>query len=444
MNTNKRRGRRRLLLLALVLALAGLFAAAPARAADTRSGDQVVIGRSEVINDDLYVAANSVTVDGTINGDLVAVGSQITINGTVKGDVLAAAQGIAINGTVNDDVRAAGQAIVLGPSARVAGDLAIGGLSLESKAGSLVQGDLLIGAYQALLAGQIGRNIWGGMDRAELHGSVGGNLDIAVSGDDSVSGMQFTPVGPVAIPTVHPKLTVADSARVGGRLVYESSAEATIAPAAQIAGGVAYNRLTAAQPAVPAPSIPGLPYLRRLVGLLLIGLLLLWLAPAWTRRLADSVEAQPLPDLGWGLVAFVGFVAAVAAILVLTIVLAIALGFLMLGGLVALIVGLGLLANAALVIGYIAFVGYVAAIVVAFMAGRWLLRKTQPAWAEQPIVPLALGLIVYVALTAIPWLGTLIGLLVTLLALGALWDWGRVTIGRQRPRATPVVGLQPA
>jgi hypothetical protein len=127
MNTYKKSGSRSIIILAILLALVGLFAAAPARAADTRSGDQVVIGRGEVIEDDLYVAANSVTIDGTINGDLVAVGSQITINGTVKGDLLAAAQGIAINGTVNDDVRAAGQAIMLGPSARVAGDLAMQG-----------------------------------------------------------------------------------------------------------------------------------------------------------------------------------------------------------------------------------------------------------------------------------------------------------------------------
>jgi cytoskeletal protein CcmA (bactofilin family) len=444
MNTRKQMQHRPILILALLLALVGLFAAAPARAADTRGGDQVVIGRDEVISDDLYVAANTVTIDGTLKGDLVAVASQVTINGTVMGDVLAAGQAIIINGMVNDDVRAAGQAIMLGPGARVAGDLAIGGMSLENRAGSVVGGDLLVGAYQTLLAGQIGRNVWGGMNRMELHGSVGGNLDIAVSGDAGVSGIAFSPAGQTPIPTVHPNLTVADSARIGGKLIYESSAEATINPGAQVAGGIMYNRLPAAQPATPAPSIPGLPYLQRLAGLLLIGLLLLWLMPTWTRRMADRVEAQPLPSLAWGLVAFVAFMAAVIAILVLTIMLAITFGYLTLGSLVALIVGLGLLINAALVISYIAFVGYVAAIIVAFMAGRWLLRKTQPAWAEQPIVPLVIGLLLYIALTAIPWLGTLIGLLVTLLALGALWNWGRAMIERQRPTPQPMVGLQPA
>ena len=160
--------------------------------------------------------------------------------------------------------------------------------------------------------------------------------------------------------------------------------------------------------------------------------------------MADSVEARPLPNLLWGLVAFVAFVAAAITILMLTIALAIALGYLTLGGLAALIVGIGLLIDAALVIGYIAFVGYAAAVVIAYMAGRWLLRKVQPAWAERPIGPLAVGLILYSILTAIPWLGTLVGLLVTLLALGALWDWGRATIQHIHPTPTPVVGLQPA
>jgi cytoskeletal protein CcmA (bactofilin family) len=435
---------RPIIILAVLLALVGLFAAAPARAADTRGGDQVLIGSEEVIADDLYVAANTVTIDGTVKGDVVAIAGQVTINGTVEGDLLATGQGVVINGVVGDDVRAAGQAIMLGPRARVAGDLVIGGMSLENQSGSVVEGDLLIGAYQALLAGRIGQNVRGGMNRLELRGAVDGDVDVGVSGNDTVSGLRFQPAAQTPIPAVPPNLTIADSARIGGKLLYQSSAEAAISPAAQVAGGIAFNRLTAAQSAASAPSIPGLYYLRRFAGLLLVGLLLLWLLPAWTRRMADSVEARPLPSLAWGVVAFVAFVAAVIAILIFTIALAIAFGYLTLGGLSALVIGLGLLANAALVLGYITFVGYVAAVVVALMAGRWLVQKAQPAWAELPLVPLAVGLVLYVALIAIPWLGPLVGLLVTLLALGALWEWGRATIQRGRPSATPVVGLQPA
>jgi hypothetical protein len=425
----------------VVLLLLGMLAA-PIRAADTRGGEQVVIGRDEVINDDLYVAGSTVTIDGIVKGDVVAMASQITVNGTIEGDLLAAGQGVLLNGRVGDDMRAAGQAIVLGPSASVGGDLAVGALSLENQSGSAVNGDLLAGAYQALLAGQIGKDISGSLDRMELRGSVGGNVDIAINGDASASAVQFSPAGQLPIPTVHPNLTLADSARIGGKLTYTSKAEASLSPSAAVAGGIAYAPAPAAAPAT--PSLPGLAYLQRLAGLLLIGVLLLWLMPAWTRRMADSVQQRPLPSLAWGLVALAALAGAVIVILILAIALAVLFGYLTLGGLAALAVGLGMLVNAMLVIGSIAFMSYVAQVLIAYTAGRWLLQKTWPAWAERPIAPLVAGLILYIILRAIPGLGTLVGWLVVLLALGALWEWGRTTFRRIRPTPAPVVGLQAA
>ena len=87
MNTFRTTSIRPLIIVAVLLALVGLFAAAPARAADPRGGDQIVIGRDEVVADDLYLVGNTVTIDGTVKGDLVAFASQVTINGTVEGDV---------------------------------------------------------------------------------------------------------------------------------------------------------------------------------------------------------------------------------------------------------------------------------------------------------------------------------------------------------------------
>jgi cytoskeletal protein CcmA (bactofilin family) len=341
MNTVRKLWGRRLLLFGLLAALIALFAAPLARAAEVRGGEDIVIGRGEVIEGDLYVAANSVTVDGTIKGDLVTVASQVTVNGTVEGDLLAAGQAIVINGVVRDDARIGGQAILLGPAAQVDGDLAVGGLSLENQSGSVVRGDLLIGAYQALLAGDIGRNINGGLNRMELRGAVGGDVDIGIGSDTDPSAVQFSPAGAIPIPRVGPRLTVADSARIGGKLIYHSSTEATLNPSSPIAGGVTFDPLPAQPPAQPV--IPGLSYLQRFASLLLVGLLLLWLAPAWTRRLADTVEEKPLPSLGWGLVAFFAFIAAVLAVLVLMIALAVLLGWLTLGGLVGMTIVVGLL-----------------------------------------------------------------------------------------------------
>jgi hypothetical protein len=293
-----------------------------------------------------------------------------------------------------------------------------------------------------MLTGQIGKDINGSLDRLELRGTVGGNVDVVVNGDAGASAIPFSPAGQLPIPSVQPNLTLADSARIGGRLMYTSNAGASLSPSATVAGGVNYTSAPAATPA--APSLPGLAYLQRLAGLLLIGVLLLWLVPVWTRRMADSVQKRPLPSLAWGLVALAALAGAVIVILVLAIALAILFGYLTLGGLAALSVGLGMLVNTMLVIGAIVFMSYIAQVLIAYTAGRWLLQKAWPAWAERPIVPLVAGLILYIILRAIPGLGTIVGWLVVLLALGALWEWGRTTFRRIHPTPAPLVGLQAA
>jgi hypothetical protein len=72
-----------------------LFTFAPtALAFEFREGDTVVIGAGEVVEDDLYVGANTFTLDGTVKGDLIVFGSTIEINGTVEGDLIAAGQSV--------------------------------------------------------------------------------------------------------------------------------------------------------------------------------------------------------------------------------------------------------------------------------------------------------------------------------------------------------------
>src|SRR5512136_227390 len=140
----------------LTLFALALFIIVPAASAyDGRSGPQVVIGKDEVINDDLFAGGNTVTVDGTINGDLVAAGKTVVVNGKVTGNVIAAGSTVTVNGEVGHDVLAAGAVVTLGPGARVAHTAYTTGGSVESQAGSQIGGSLLIGAGQGLVSGQI-------------------------------------------------------------------------------------------------------------------------------------------------------------------------------------------------------------------------------------------------------------------------------------------------
>src|ERR671910_2309946 len=227
----------RLLVVAGLALLVGLITASTAWAVETRSGDSVVIGPDEVLEDDLYVTANNVVIDGTIRGDLVAFGQSITVDGTVEGDLIAAGRSVEIRGMVEDDARIAGQTLLLGEGAEVGDDLIAAGFSLQNVPDSAVGGTLLYAGYQALLQGIVGEDVNAAANGLELGGEVGANVDAEVDGEDG-GPPPFLFAPQADLPTVDPGLTLTDSATVGGDLTYESSTEARIDPQAQIEGEV--------------------------------------------------------------------------------------------------------------------------------------------------------------------------------------------------------------
>jgi len=426
-------------LVSLVLVLASGVFAASAWAIETRGGENVTIGPDEVVEDDLYVAADTVTVEGTVRGDLVAVGGTVRVNGTVEGDVISAGQTVIVNGTVEDDVRIAGQALLIGEDAQIADDLIAAGYSLESEPGSTVGGELLYGGYQALVAGDVEENIRGGMTAFELSGEAEGNVNVEVDGAGAQPmGGRFAPGAPaVSIPKVEPGLTLTDTARVDGDLRYESSSRGDIASGAQIGGDVAYEQRPAeeVQPAQTGASAVLLESLRRFVVLFLIGLLLVWLAPGLVRGVAETVRSQPLLSLGWGVLDFVIVVVAGPLVLAATILLAIVFGLITLGGLIPAIISIGVLTNAVLAVAFLISVFYLAPVVVSFLGGRMLLGQFQPDRASGRVLPLVVGIVLYVILRAIPILGAAVALAVVLLGLGALsvWAWRTVRGGATTP-----------
>jgi cytoskeletal protein CcmA (bactofilin family) len=419
-------GRRQWLLVGIVL-LVALVAVPSARAADTRSGDQIIIGANDVVNDDLYAFANTVTIDGTVKGDVIAFAQQVTINGTVEGDLFGAAQVITIRGTVNDDARIAGQVVMLDSNARVGSDVLAASYSLEQKSGSTAGGDMYYAGYQALVAGSIGRDLVGAAQALAIRGTIARNVSVDVGGDQAPpqATSYMAPV-PIAIPVVPPGLTVDETARIGGQLSYRSRVPANIHAGARVEG-----RVIQAAPPVAATRTSAergildvaIDNLRRLLALLVVGLVLLWIVPGLTRNLANTVQDRPLPSLGWGIVALVVFFVAVVAIVLVTIILAVILGIVTLGDLVPLILGLGALVDAALIVGFLIFVSYIAEVVVSYLIGRWLLERIRPGLGSGRVLPLVTGLVLFVILTAIPVLGGVIGLIVDLLVLGALWIW---------------------
>jgi hypothetical protein len=179
------------------------------------------------------------------------------------------------------------------------------------------------------------------------------------------------------------------------------------------------------------------------VVLLLIGLLLVWLAPRLVRGGADTVRSQPLLSLGWGVLDFLIVGVLVFIVLAATILLAIVFGLITLGGLIPAIVSIGVLTDAVLVVAFLISVSYLAPVVVSYLGGRMLLGQFQADRATGRVLPLVIGILLYVILRAIPIVGAVVAVIVVLFGLGAIsvWSW-RTLRGAGASTPPPAVGTE--
>jgi len=419
-----------------LLALLLLTFTTPALAFDGRGGDNIVIKAGEVIEDDLYVGANTFVLEGTIKGDLIVFAQSITINGTVEGDLIAAGQAVVINGTVTDDARIAGAGLQLGSGASIGGDLVAGGASLEAKSGSRVDGELVAGAGQALLAGLVAKDVLVGTSALELRGEFAGDMQAYVDiteGTESNPPMNMYMTNmPISLPSVQPGFTITDEARIAGDLTYSSTIDLTF-PSTAVGGEVKrIEPVTGPEAVRPAPPAPtekavtwSLDLLRTIITLILFGLLLGWLLPSFMKNLMDKLQAQPAASLGWGIVAYAAFFFALLLTVVAMIIGGVVFGFLTLGGITGTIIWVGILAIFELIVAFVLITAFLTKILVGWLSGRWIITRLNPALAEHRFWPLALGVAMVALVIALPFVGWLFGLIVMFLGLGALWIWGR-------------------
>lgn len=396
-----------------------------ALAFDGRSAEKIVIPADEVVNDDLYLGATEIIVEGTINGDLMAAGQTVIINGKVTGDLFVAGNSVTINGEIGDDVYAAAAAVTLGPSAKVADDVFSAGASVETRSGSEIGGSLLIGAGQSLVVGDVIENLYSGTANLRLEGTVGGDATIAVgSSENTWDPSDFRGSSNPPMPAVPSGLTFGPEASIAGALEYTSPEVVDIS--SSVTTDVVHKlppvdqELSREIVRETASTSFVFNLMRRMVALLLIGLLLAWLAPRWITRIAEMVESRPLPSLGIGLVGVVAAPVLFFTALGVIILLAVIFGLLTLGGLtgLTLLTGFPLLGLA--FIAFIFVISYLCQSVAAYLAGRWILNKVQPELNDKVYWPLLLGLVILALLFAIPVAGGLLQFLVVLAGLGAI------------------------
>lgn len=408
----------------------------------------------EKINDDLIITGNNVILDGTVNGTVIAAGNRVIVNGAINGDlfmfgsdVILAESGkvtgnlfgtgryIEVRGNVGGSMFGSSASLLIGNNAKIERNVYYGGYSLESMAGSSVNIDTFVGVYQAILNGEIRRNLRASAQALEINGSIGGDAVVDVSSPESGdTGMWFTPMQPGLPPAIRPGLRISSQAVIGGDLKYTSPTDQSSAIQGRPAGQIIYQTPVPAEtnqkffPSQPPRGIFAVPLvkaivnlLRNLITLLILGGLVLWLLPNFFQRTVDEANRQPLASTGVGLLSLLG--GYTGSILVGAVIFGVGILFslITLGGLSNAIFGIGFSSLAVFIAALTLLVTYGSKLVASFWVGQLLMRQIAPQAQNPRLWALLAGVLIYVVLRAIPILGWVVGLLATLLGLGALW-----------------------
>lgn len=372
-----------------------LFLAPSVRAKVISSEKEVVVEEEEVIDDDLFVAGESVTIEGIINGDLYAAAGNIKISGTVNGDVIAAGGMLEITGEIKDDVRIAGGNINI-QGASIGDSLTVAGGNVNVEEGSTVGGGMLFGAGSININTDVTRGVMGGGGSVKIDGSVG--KDVYVGAE---------------------QLTLGPNADVAGDLTYSAEKEARLLKTATVSGRV--RHILPSQKKVTAEITK--PELAETVGkkfkfglklwsylsALVVGGLVLYLFRKPSQQIVSSLEKNWLANLGWG---FILIIIALPAFIML------------------MITGIGL--PLAVILGLLFVIDlYLSKLVVGMALGRKL-ESFLPKQKISVYLSFALGLAFYYLLSSLPILGGFVKLMALLLGLGALFSYKKSQLLKNR------------
>ena len=388
--------------LCLVITLVAFLAVAVSGAAFSAelANDEIYrVAAGEVVDDDLYVLASEIYIDGTVRGDLIAGAQYIEIGptGTIEGDLWASGASIVVQGAVLDDLRAAAAGVeisgLVGDDAFLTGGGGQFDFPVRTGAPSIatglrisgeIGGDAFVFAGGADISGVIAGDFSGAMGTLDLAGVIGGDADVNAA-----------------------EFRIGDAARIGGLLKY--SAPEQLEFPAGVTRDIEFD-----QPAAESAdgSIVGaaIRWILRtaaiVIGVAILGWLLFRFKPNTLVRPAAAIRANPVETGLFGLIAAVLLIFIPIASTVLVIFTAAFWGVIP-----AVAMFIFLVAAAALVWFF-----------SPLLTGYWLGEKIGERLGADhaPVTLLLMGALLIVILGRIPILGWVVYLLSFVLALGGL------------------------
>ena len=337
------------------------------------------LAAGEVHDGTLLAHGDAVTIEGIVEGDLLAFTRRLVLRGEVRGSLITIARDAEITGVVT------GTAVVAGRSGRISGRIGgnlygYGGEHLDVEPSARLERDVAAGGEAVRIEGAVGRDLFAAGDEVEIRGPVGRNVHAWAE-----------------------SLRLLDGARVGGDVdaILPRGEQVEVAAGASVAGEVGSRTQMGHRgrgfAALADPRTYAWMALHVGAGLV-VGLALCALLPglfagrlqtggAFFRSLAIGLAGLVLPPIA-------------ACLLALTLV-----------GIPLALMGLLLWL----------MMLYCALIVVSFLVGRSVVTPRADGWAGFSL-PLAVGLVIVVALTHAPYVGGILWAISLLCGVGLIAD----------------------
>ena len=350
--------------------------------AQTKQNTVVVLPKDEVIDTNYFAAGDTVTLSGTVNGDAYLAGGVVNIEGTVNGDLMVAGGVVYIRGTVTQDVRVAGgQVIITGTIERNL--TVLGGTATIADSGRV--GSSVVGAGGSIqIYSAIPKDVTIGAGELTIGNTVGGNV--------------FAAVG---------VFTMSPSANIEGNLTYMSEEPLNIQKGATVSGTIKEEKSLQAQKdqfqdkaKAAAKAGKSIMYTAKVINIItafLVGLLFIFLFPNYTATITKQISEKTWTSMGVGLLTLI--LTPLIAILFLVTIVGMPVGFL-------------------LIVAYF-FCIFFAKIFVSLVVGNKLISMVSREKYHHAVV-LGLGLLVYLIVSSIPVLGSVMVLLTVIMGIGAM------------------------
>lgn len=441
----------KLILFVLFFAFVGFWGTSPVQA------DFLLIENTlkpdEEVNDDLYLQGNEVLVAGKVHGMLFAVGESVTIassaevdndifilgknvvvekDAKISGNLFTVGQNVVVQSNILSNLVVGSVTLDLPSAIIVEKNVFFGGFHVSLAEGSVVKDNFYAGCYQISIAGDIEENLRVSAISVDLSGIVKKNAEIMIdaSGDDEGIRILVPYMQQFNIPELLPTgLVVSGNASINGKLIYTSAKSLEENLKNLPLGGVIENlpENTETEAASKNNIVQKNPFLSRIlrmvrqsIGFLLFAFLTWRFGKHYLYEAVHYATNKPLQALGSGFLSILVVYIGAMVISFILILVSLLFRFFTLNQLGAYLFFLGISCIIISLVFMSILIMYGSKLVVAYWAGKFLIKNSFKREYKE-VWYLVTGIILYLILNLIPVLGWIIGVVISLIGIGAIW-----------------------